>query len=219
MLAQGALGARIALALVAVMAAALGMPGSAAASMTGTGALSGGVTLPIFPCPSTPTCFGGTFTGTAALSLSGVGTGTISGVPVPYSAAWTATSGNLTVPDIGYQDDCMGIETAGIPPLLGNAGGTFNLTGGTLVVGTGTFSNATLTGTFSWDRKGTAVRVTLTGLTIAAGAGAVAINLNDTIAGESPAGFIWTNGPGQCTPGPSQSNQTASVAGVALQAV
>jgi hypothetical protein len=215
---RGAWRARLAVVLVSVTAAGLGVPRAAAATTTGAGAFSGTVTLPIFPCPTAPTCTGGTFTGTAALSLSGVGTATMSGVPVPYTAAWPATPGNLTVSSFNYFDDCAGIEPPGVPPLLGNAQGTLTLSGGTLVLGGGTLGSATLTGVFNWDRTGTAVRVALTSLTITAGAGAAAVNLDNTIKGQSAAGFVWTNGPGQCSPGPSQTNQTAAVAGVTLQA-
>lgn len=188
----------------------------AASTTTGGGTFTGVVTLATFPCGSCAT--GGSFAGQVTLSLSGLST---SGVP--YSAAWVAPvppAANVSA-GFGYGESCVG-QPDGSPPLIGTAGGTFSVTGGTAVVNYAPMNPATLTGNFNWTRVGTAVSIQFTNLVITAGAGntRVAVNLANTVAGltvgQGASTFVWTNGPGVCG-GPAQSNQTAEVAGVSLQ--
>jgi len=191
-----------------------------AASTTGVGTFGGTVSLPAFPCTN---CISGTFAGSVVLSLSGTATTSQStGVPEVYTAVWaSATTTNATA-GFGFNEVCP--NTSPLPPypgppVTGTASGTFYLTGGSLSLNGGPWMTADLTGHLEWVREGTAVRVTLSTLVITApsGGSTVAVNLNDLLQGESPTGFIWTNGPGTCAA--PQNNQTALIQGVDLQPI
>jgi hypothetical protein len=208
----------LALALSALVLVALwgALPLRVAASTTGSGLFSGTVILPGFPCAN---CGGGSFTGSAALTLAGVGTTALDGVPIPYSATWAAPvppATNASASSFGYDEQCLGGQPDWAPPLIGTAGGFFTITGGTLVLATGSVGPATLSGTFSWLREGTAAHLSFTGLTISAPS-TTAINLNDALlAGQGGAGFVWSTPTGTC--GTQVTNEQATVAGIALQA-
>ncbi len=206
--------ARVVMAFVVVIGVGVGTPRPVEATTTGVGALEGTVLLPYFPCAS---CNPGTLTATSALSLSGLGTASISGVPAPYTAVWPATLNNFSA-QFQYSDSCVGVPN-GVPSIDGNGGGGFTLTGGLLVLGGGTLTNATLSGSFNFRRLGSGFAVALSSLTVtAASTGApVAVNLNNGVTGQSPMAFVWTNGPGTCGPG-QLVNQTAQVVGLTLQA-
>lgn len=208
------LGGWLAVGTVLLMQIAVG-PMTADASTTGAGLVGGTVTLPYFPCASCST----TFTGTASMSLSGVGTASLGGVPVPYSAEWAASLGDLSA-SVTYAESCATGQPSDIPPLSGSAGGTFTLRGGTGVVDASTVP-VTLSGDFAWTRVGTFVRIDLTNLAVTADLSGttVAINLTNSIAGQSATGFVWTNGPGTCSANGQQVNQTAAVVGVVLEVV
>src|SRR5437867_1862648 len=178
-----------------------------AASTTGGGTFGGGVALPAFPCTN---CIGGTFAGTVTLSLSGTATTSYSnGVSEPYTAVWGPGTTNNGTAGFGFSEICD--ANAPVPPATGTASGTFYVTGGSLSLAGGPWTSADLTGHLEWLRVGTAVRLTLSTLVITAPSGAsgstVAVNLNDLLQGESPTGFVWTNGPGTCAV--TQNNQTA----------
>lgn len=212
---RGGLTVRVGIALCAVAAIAPSVPRLAEASTTGIGSFSGTVAMSGYPCPS-PNCPGGSFTGTAGLTLSGFGTASLGGAgPAPYTAAWPSALGNLTIPSFTYATSC-GISPAGVPPLQGSGGGLFSLTGGTLILGGGTISNVTLAGMSAWQWTATALVVTLSDLTITTDAGTVAVNLtNQVLTGRSASGFVWTSLPGTCGGVPQPEN--ALVAGVAVQ--
>jgi hypothetical protein len=204
-----------ALLAASVVVVASSPPVAATTTTTGGGSFTGTVTLPFFPCSN---CGSGSFTGSVTLSLSGIGTTAVDGVPIPYSATWTAPAPpatNASSPSFGYDETCAAGEPDAAVPLLGTAGGTFNVSGGTLVLATGSIGGATLSGTFNWVRVAAGARLTLSGLRITAPA-TTAVNLNDTVLlGESGAGFVWSTPAGSC--GTQQLNQSATVAGVALQ--
>lgn len=187
-----------------------------AATTTGTGTFAGTVTLIEFPC-SCPSG-GGSFAGQVGLALAGL---SITGVP--YVAAWSPPvppATNATA-SFGYEEDCI-TQPNGTPPLIGSAGGTFSVTGGSAIVGTQQLNPATLTGNINWSRDGTLASIQFTNLVITAGSGnsTVAVNLANSLAGiatgQGGSGFVWTNGPGVCG-GVPQANQTAEITGVALQ--
>jgi len=203
--------AGLAVALIGVAIPAVG----AATTTSGTGTFTGAVSLPSFPCG---TCNSGTLSGQVALTLSGM-----SASNVPYTAAWPAPlppSTNVTA-SFAYSESCLD-QPDGTPPLQGTAGGTFNLTGGTAIVGGQLMADAVLTGNINWTRDGLAASIQFTNLVITAGSNnsTIAVNLADSIAGvtigQGGAGFVWTNGPGVCG-GVPQQPQTAEIAGVALQ--
>jgi hypothetical protein len=205
--------------LLLVLTAVAGSAWTVAATTTTTGGgfFVGTVTLPFFPCAGCGT----TFTGSAALSLAGIGTGSLDGVPVPYVAVWPLAVNDLTA-TVTYNEACANAPVDTLPPLAGSAGGPLILTGGSLVLGGGApLTGATLTGSFSWTRTATAVHITLTDLTVTATSSGttVAISLTATVTGQSATGFVWTNGPGTCAANGQQVNQTAVVGGLALQAV
>lgn len=192
----------------------------AAASTTGVGTFSGSVSLPAFPCTN---CIAGTFAGTATLSLSGTATTSQSnGVPVAYTAVWASNTTTNATAGFSFNEICP--NTSPLPPypgppVTGTASGTFYLTGGSLSLNGGPLMSADLNGHLEWLREGTAVRLLLSTLVITApsGGSTVAVNLNDLLQGESPTGFVWTNGPGTCAV--PQTNQTAVIQGIDLQPV
>lgn len=197
----------------------LGSPRPADATMTGVGSFPLlTVTLNVFPC------FGGgcagSATGTAALSLSGVGSATISGVPVPYTAVWAPTVSTLSAP-LTYQDTCELNQPDGTVPLSGVGGGTFTLTGGSVVLGGAVLTPATLAGGFTFTRVANGLVITLSSLSITppGGSPVIAVNANNgLLVGQSAAGLVWTNGPGTCAASGQVLGQTATVTGMALQA-
>jgi hypothetical protein len=205
-------GAMAAIAL-ATAAAAVGVPSRAGATVDGGGSISGAVNLPSFPCQTG--CSGGTFVGTATLALSGLGTSSVSGVPLPYAAVWSAQAGNASA-GFTFQDACIAGQGP-TPPATGSANGSFSVTGGELSVAGGTFQSATVTGILNWTRVGASARLELIALQItapASGGTTLAVNLDNRVEGESPTAFVWTNGPGTCAV--TQLNQTALIEGVAL---
>lgn len=210
--------ARVTASMLAAGALFLGNPGHVAATMTGGGAFDATLTLQTFPCPSF-TC-GGSATGTASLSLSGVGTATVSGVPLPFTAAWTPTVSVLNAA-ITYGDTCELDQPDGTVPLSGNGGGTFTLSGGSVVLGGGVLTPATLSGTINFDRIANAMVMSLSSLSITppAGSPVIAINENNgALVGQVAAAIIWTNGPGTCPVSTGQvTNQTAILAGLTVQ--
>jgi hypothetical protein len=162
--------------------------------------------------------------GSAGLSLSGFGAlsvGGVNGTSVSgtYTAVWTAVPNNLSA-GIAYSDSCDGVPS-GVPSINGSGGGTFTLTGGSAVVGGAMMPNATLSGSLNLMRHADGVFVTLYALSVTAGTGstAVAVNLDNTITGESPTGVIWANGPGVCGAGGQVTNQVGQIVGLTLQAV
>ncbi len=188
---------------------------SASTTTTGGGSFTGAVTLPFFPCAN---CGGATFTGSVTLSLSGVGTSAVDGVPMPYSAVWTAPLPPATNASaiFGYDESCLTGQPDNLPPLIGTAGGPFSVTGGMLTLGSGTIGPATLSGTFNWVRATTGARLTLSALTITAPQTS-AVNLDDAVlVGQGASGFVWSMPVGTCAT--QVVNQTATVGGISLQA-
>ena len=216
---------RVARLMLAVMLAAVGgvgIPTGAGATTTGGGVLNMTFTWPLFPCNSPCPA---SASGNAALSLSGLGTTTIGGVPLPYTAEWTPTASSLSLGSADYQDTCeLGQEKLnGTVPLSGSGSGNFSLSGGTAVVGAGVVSGATLSGNVQIDRVGNEMRLVMTGLVIKppSGSPVLAMNTTDLIFGQSATGVVWTNGPGTCpiVAANQVSNQTAQVTGLVVQAV
>jgi len=186
---------------------------TASASTTGGGIFEGIVTLPSFPCTN---CTGGAFAGSATLSLSGLATSTMDGLALPYTAAWTGLNNASAV--LIYDESCFPQQPGDTFPPEGTANGTFIVTGGLLSIAGGQPLSATLSGSLSWLRVGVAAQMTVSDLTITApsGGSTVAVNLTNTLlVGQSGDAFMWTNGPGTCAT--TQANQTAVVAGIALQ--
>lgn len=207
---------RFAIELLAIVIATLATASSASASTTGGGVFVGTVSLPSFPCSN---CTGALFQGTASLTLSGMATLSLSGVPMPYVAVWAADPGNASAV-MSYDENCISGQPGDTPPPEGTASGTFVITGGLLSLAGGPLLSATLTGSLSWLRVGLAAQMTVSDLAITAptGGSTVAVNLTNTLlVGQSANAFVWTNGPGTCAT--TQAGQTALVAGIALQPV
>lgn len=201
--------------LLALTGNLLQPPTPAAGSITGGGTFEATVTLPFFPCSN---CGGGVLSGRVGLSLSGVGTRTIDGAPIPYTAVWPTALASL--PNLsaafGYDEACSFAQPPNTPPVIGTAGGSFTVTSGSLLLGGGTISGATLTGAFSWLREGTAAHITLTNLLITASP-TTAISLTTVVEGQGAAAVALLPPWGTCIN--QATNQTMTVAGVALQAV
>lgn len=178
----------------------------ASATTAGSGVLDVSAMLVEYPCvPGVCSNLSGLLSGTGAMSLSG-----LSSASVPYSAVWTATTGNFSGDVRGSSDTCE----FGLPaPVQGYENGTFTLSGGVFVIGATTYS-ATLTGSYALSRLGAAVTIQLTQLTITGGPN-TAVNLPGSISSPAPVAMVWTNGPGTCQA--PQTNQTALIAGLVLQ--
>jgi hypothetical protein len=198
-------------AVVLAVTMSVGFVRPVGATVTGGGTLVGVGVLTQFPCPDQITC-PGNLGGTVALSLSGLGTTTTSGVPTPYTAVWAGT-GNFTSV-FTARDFCLA-NLAGLPPATGLATGTFTLSGGTVVYPGGTLASATLSGNLSWERYGTSLVILFTSLVISGGPGATTFNPAGNLVGSSPAGFVMTNGPGTCPA--NFISQNIAMAGVAIQ--
>jgi hypothetical protein len=205
---------RIAAGTLAFVAVLGTTPTASATTTTGGGLLQASGVLPVFPCYPCPS--NATLTGLAALSLSGLGTATLNGVPIPYSAAWpgAASTSNLTI-GLSYNDYCTLTPAA----LQGDGTGNFALSGGVLMLGGGVLGNAVLTGTLVFTREGTAMRILLQDLTVTAGpnGATVAVSLNSQLLGASATGFVPLGAPGICAS--PQTNVSTILAGVALQPV
>jgi hypothetical protein len=212
--------ARLFASVVVAATAWCGSPRPVEATTTGGGAISGTMSLDTFPC-YIGGC-GGTIAGTAVLSLSGLGTATISGLPVPYTAAWAPPASSFTA-GFSYKDTCeLGQPDGTVPITTDPAGGTFTLSGGSVSIGGGPLMSATLTGGYQFVRQADAMRVSLTNLVLtpASGSPVIAVNLTAALAGQSAAAVQWTNGPGTCGGASNQVlNQTADVGEVALLVV
>lgn len=201
--------------LIAAVGPATGWVGAKAdTTTTGAGSVSGTATLWQFPCTN---CGSGLFSGTVVLSLSGVGTSTISGLQLPYTAYWAGQLNNTSA-TFNFDETCVAGQPANLPPLVGTAAGSFTVSGGEAVIAGQTYGGVTLSGGLDWTRIGVTAHLTLSGLTIAASNGStVAVNLMGTVLGQGAAAFVWTNGPGTCAV--TQANQTAQIAGFAMQPV
>jgi len=209
--------ARIMTALLATGIALLGTPRFVAATTTGSGSVDITLTMQVFPCFSGGCP--GSATGTGGLSLSGLGTATTSGVPVPFTAVWPPEVSSVSA-SFTYQDTCELGQPDGTVPLSGGGVGGFTLSGGTVVLGGGTVSAATLSGTINFSRIANAVVMSLSALSITppAGSPVIAVNLNSgALVGQAAAGLVWTNGPGSCGANGQVMNQTAMLAGIVLQ--
>jgi len=202
---------KLGLILVLVFISLIPRPVAAATITTGSGAFEGSITLPTMPC----NCPGGLFSGTMALSLSGVSDiTTIEGAPLPYSATWAGVGDAAA--SFGYNEVCVPNQPDNTPPLEGFATGIFSVSGGVVSVGASVLP-ATLSGGFTWQRVGTAAHIVFYSLNIMSGTTLIATNMSNTIEGQSASGFAFGLPVGTCVT--TVSPQTATAAGIALQLV
>jgi hypothetical protein len=96
---------------------------------------------------------------------------------------------------------------------LSNYIGQISVSGGVLVLGGNTLSNATLAAGLNLTRVGTAIAAIMSSMTITSGSTTVAVNAVFT--GFSAAGWTPLNGPGPCNGGMPQ--QRAFVDGLVFQ--
>jgi hypothetical protein len=186
--------------LVASAAAGLDIPAvTATTTTTGSGSLQGTATFGSgFPCSG---CSGGVLSAAAAMSLSGAPQ-----AGIVYTASWpdprTSPLGSIPInltANFAYSGTCEASDS--LPAVLGNAGGSFTVSGGQLELNGTLWDNATLTGTFNWQQLGpTTAAVTMYGLSITGGAGPsqIALNLDNSVIGVGVVSLAWMSGPGTC---------------------
>lgn len=197
----------VALGLILGISACVGTARVTTATITGGGTFSADVTLTQFPCGL---CGGGSLSGTATVGLTGLTTSN-----VPYVGTWVNASLSAA---FGYSESCLGGQPAGTVPLVGDADGTFTLTGGTVRVGLRTHANTTLSGIFTYHRIAAAFAITLASLVATDSSGTIAASLTGGLSGTAAGAIRWTNGPGTCLTN-TVNPQTAVVNGVVLSAV
>ena len=181
------------------------------ASMTSPATLEGTATLGEFPCiaPFPPGC-PGSFAGTMVATIAGLDTsGKAYVAQFPDPTPGHIVTANFTA-SFGYNEPCDPFPVV-LPP-TGQAAGTFTLVGGLLRDNGVETHDATLAGSFAWQRIGLAADFAVIGATLTNNSNVtVATNV---LAGQGAGTFVPTSGLAWCTQ--LNATETAKVAGVHL---